>query len=242
MRVFVGTMESGEADFERCKAAIERQNAQGHVTSLHHFVVSGLPEQAAHRRLYEEWNATKGNFDLFLKVDADTELANPFVVSAFVKLFETDTRLTGVQAWLDDYMTSGWIYGLTCVRSCVRISTNVDPLFCDRVDSGHDRVMRGNDICDINLLPAGYHCHSASEAQAFRYGIHRAKKGQTAVRDKVRRAWLEHGRDRIRGMALAGFELASSCPDIDYSAQGFRDALACAAAMYDEFERGWEAK
>ena len=118
----------------------------------------------------------------------------------------------------------------------------MDPLFCDRVDTGHDRVVRGSDVGDVALLPAGYHCHSASEAQAFRYGIHRAKKGQAAVRDKVRRAWLERGRDRVRGMALAGFELASSCPDIDYSAQGFRDALARATAEYDELVRGWEAR
>jgi hypothetical protein len=238
MQVFIGTMESGEADFEQCKAAILGQRH----AKWTHFIVSGLPEAAAHRRLYEEWNAVKADFDLFIKVDADTVLANPFVVEAYVRLFRSDLRLTGVQAWLDDYMTRDLIYGLTCVRNSVRISTDVDPLFCDRVDTGHDRILRGSAVGDPALIPAGRHCHHASKEQAFRYGVHRAKKRQAAVRDKVRTAWISQGRDEVRGMALAGFDLASSCPDVDYGARGFQDAFAEATARYGELSKGWEER
>ena len=234
MKVFIGTLESGEADFHRCLQALRTQELSAN-TTVHHYVVSGLNEQAAHARLYEEWNAAKSEFDLLLKVDADTVLASPGTIQAFIQLFESDPRVTGVQAWLHDYMTAGLIYGLTCVSNRVAISTAVDPLFCDRVDTGHDRIVRGDAIKSLALSPAGFHCHHSSEMQAFRYGLHRAKKGQFSIRERVRNAWHAAGRDRIRGMALLGFEAANVCVDIDYAAPGFKHAFSRACVEIEKF-------
>jgi|LakMenEpi03Aug12_release.lakeMendotaPanAssembly.Ray.scaffolds.fasta_scaffold486934_2 hypothetical protein len=229
MRVFVGTMESGENDWENCKRAISEQKG----VDFHHHVVSGLTEKDAHIALYNEWNLRKGEFDLFLKVDADTVLKHDRVVAAYVDLFKANSRLTGVQAWLHDYMTDGNIFGLTCIRNNVIVTTRRDGLYYDRVDSGHSDILRGDKLPE-DLNPAGLHCHFASEPQAFRYGIHRSLKNQTDIRNRVYSAWKENGRDRLRGMALIGFKFSSECSSYNYSDHDFNQSFSRFSRDYDE--------
>lgn len=217
MKVFVGTMESGEADFPKCLEAINAQ--QGVI--FEHFVVSKLPEQQAHQTLFSKWNSVKADFDLFLKIDGDTVLANHHVIKTYVELFEGNCRLTGVQAWLHDYMTNACIYGLTCLKNTVVVNSNPDKLYCDRVDTNHDQSMRGDELPQL-INPAGFHCHYASEMQAFHYGIHRAKKNQNDIYLKILSAWQNNKTDRIRCLALMGFKLASQCDDFDYTSEQFK--------------------
>lgn len=230
MRVFVGTMESGEGDFELCKQAISQQ-VHPHV---HHFVVSGLREHEAHQRLYEEWEVNRGAYDLFLKVDADTVLAHPNVVSDIVALFKLHPRLTGLQAWLHDYMTNDRIFGLGCMRNTVALTHKTDPLYPDRVDLTHDMTLRG-DALSRSLNPAGNHCHHATDEQAFRYGVHRTLKNQRHVIDQVRRAWRANN-DRTRAFALQGSERALSLRDglkISYRDEEFQAEFANASVEHE---------
>jgi len=233
MKVFVGTMESGEADFPVCVDAIKRQVS----VDLTHFVVSGLPEWDAHQALYTRWNAIKDEYDLFLKVDADTVLNHPYVVAHFAKAFKENPRLTGAQAWLHDYITNDLIYGLTCIRNTVTINVNPDRLYCDRVDTDHDVVLRGNEL-PSELIPAGKHCFYASEVQAFHYGVHRAKKGQLDVRRKIWSAWRRDTQNRKRSLALLGFRLATECEAFDYSSQAFQALYEKALREYDSLLQG----
>jgi hypothetical protein len=231
VKVFIGTLECGEADFSACKRAIASQAD----VVFEHIVVSNQPEREAHINLYSSWIEARSDFDLFLKIDADTVLANDYVLKTYVELFEQNNRLTGVQAWLHDYMTNTNIYGLTCIKNTVTI--NIAPeLYCDRVDSNHDIVIRGDELPTL-LRPAGYHCHYASEKQAFHYGVHRAKKNQVDVRNKIKTAWeLDDRKDRIRGMALLGFEMSASCSEFDYSSNQFQNLYAEAEKKYDSFK------
>lgn len=223
MKVFVGTMESGEADFPACREAIMNQTH----SPTFHYIVSGMTEPEAHRRLYEEWEAAKADFDLFLKVDADTVLAHPNVIAATVALFAANPRLTGTQAWLYDHMTATKIFGLGCMRNTVRLATRTNPLYPDRVDFSHDQVLRGDSLPDA-LNPAGYHCRTVNDAQAFHYGLHRMLKGQADTLARVRTAWLHHG-GRDRALALLGSRRA---PDFkqhlrfNYGDAEFQTALA----------------
>ena len=228
MRVFVGTMESGENDWARCQEAIQKQKG----ADFHHYIVSGLTERDAHIALYDEWNARKKDFDLFLKVDADTVLRHDRVISCYVELFEKEQRLTGVQAWLHDFMTDSKIFGLTCIRNNVSVVTRKDSLYYDRVDSGHDIIVRGDNLPD-SINPAGSHCHFASEIQAFRYGVHRSLKNQQDIRNRVYEAWKSNGRDRVRGMALIGFKFATECRAYNYSDKDFNDS-------FDRFSRDYD--
>jgi hypothetical protein len=202
MRVFVGTMESGEADFDDCQAAIRRQTHK----DVYHFVVSGLPEPEAHAALYEMWERVKSHHDLFLKVDADTVLAHDNVIAEHVALFAANPHLTGTQAWLYDYMTDGKIFGLGCMRNTVTLTKSTNPLYPDRVDEKHDQVLRG-DALPAALNPAGNHCMHPTDRQAFHYGLHRTLKNQHENMDRVRAGWNRQ-RDRARALALLGAQAA----------------------------------
>lgn len=228
MKVFVGTMEHGEGEFEACREAVAKQEG----VEVFHLVVSHLPENVAHERLYTQWNQAKTSHDLFLKVDADTVLAHRGVIKAYADMFEANPRLTGIQAWLQDYMTDQKIYGLTCLRNTVIVSTAVDKLYCDRADTGHDIVLRGDEL-PKKLNPAGTHCSSPTDMQAFHYGFHRGKKNQHDIRNNVLSAWKRYG-DKQRGMALLGFALSAQGPETTYyDTHDFKSAFNKALLDYD---------
>jgi hypothetical protein len=197
--MLVGTLECGEGDFAK---SVESINAQCDI-DVEHIVFSNMDEPSAHHALYSTWNRRKHEFDLFVKVDADIVLSNERVLKTFADVFESNHNITGVQAYLHDYYTDSMIFGITCINRVPVLNDAVDRLYCDRVDSGHNKIVRGNDLPKM-LNPAGYHCHESSELQAFHFGLHRAKKKQHAVKSLVKQAYKQHN-DRRRGLALIGF-------------------------------------
>jgi hypothetical protein len=241
MKIWIGTMESGENDFVACCAAIRNSCLKAlnnsTIEGYEHSIVSGLPEHEAHAKLYELWNEAKTSFDLFLKVDADTVLMHNNVVTDVVMLFKSNARLTGIQAWLYDHMTDGNIYGLSCMRNTVSLSRINDKLHPDRVDlpSTHDVVLRG-DALPRSLIPAGKHCCDANAEQAFRFGIHRALKGQFHIIDRVRIAW-KSSNDVQRGFALLGAKQARELSNglkINYGDEEFKQLFESTKLKYDE--------
>ena len=229
MKIFVGTMEHGEEDFSLCKDAIQSQLG----VEVTHCVVSNLPEKEAHESLFSAWNEAKLDHELFLKVDADTVLSHKNVIKSYVEIFQKNSRVTGVQAWLHDYMTDSLIYGLTCLRNTVNVSTRVDKLYPDRADTGHDVVLRGHALPE-SLIPAGKHCWHSSESQAFRYGFHRGKKNQQDILKNVYLAWEKNGLDRLRGLCLMGFKLSAKYSNVDYSDAEFCEAFEIAKTTYSK--------
>ena len=104
-------------------------------------------------------------------------------------------------------MTDGLINGLNSFSTRVIFNDTQDELYCDRqVDTNHDVVLRGDDL-PAALRPAGFHCHHATERQAFHYGLHRMLKGQQANIDRVTAAW-QRDRDPIRSFVLLGAHAA----------------------------------
>jgi hypothetical protein len=208
MKVFVGTLYSGEGDFSMSATSIAGQQDVD-VTCQ---VISGLPEKNAHNTLWDAWDEAKKEYhDIFVKVDADTVLQHPRVLKNICDLFVSDERLTGIQCWLHDYFTDGMIYGLNCYSRRVVFKRTEDDLFCDRVDTNHDRVLRGGAL-PKELFPAGQHCHRANELQAFHFGLHRQLKKQDNVLHLVKKAW-ERDRDNIRAWALVGAHVAEQFRD-----------------------------
>lgn len=201
-RIFVGTMHAGEGDFLKCLERIQSQ--QGVVVTPH--LISNLPEKDAHNALWRAWNEAKPSHELFVKVDADTVLATDETLLQIWKLFEANPRLTSVQAPLHDYMTDGFINGLNAFNPKVIFNDTRDELYCDRVDTGHDIRIQSSEVPDW-LRPAGYHCHHASDRQAFHYGVHRKLKGQREVMGRVYQAW-QRDKDRVRAFALLGASMA----------------------------------
>lgn len=199
MKIFVGTMYCGENDYAKCVDAIKSQR----LVAVEQVTVSNLPEHDAHNALWKEWRSRQNNYDLFVKVDADTVLKNDMILHTIASLFLANSRLTGVQAPLHDFFTDSHINGLNCFSPKVIFRDTTDPLYCDRVDTGHDIAYREHDL-PVELIPAGYHCSYASNVQAFHFGVHRALKNQRDTLVRVKNAWLNHNHDMSRGYVLAG--------------------------------------
>ena len=204
MKVFVGTLECGEEDFQQCIKAISLQE---NVVVTHH-VINNLPEKEAHNKLWAAWRIAKQDHDVFVKIDADTVLKTNTTLTTICELFKDNSRLTGIQAYLHDHLTSDLIYGLNCFSKKVIFNDTTDELYCDRkIDTGHDIVLRGNQL-PSTLIPAADHCKFASKKQAFHYGVHRALKNQKDIYEKVCNAVkLEYSDARY--FAKKGFECAS---------------------------------
>ena len=230
MKVFVGTMECGENDFDNCSKIIKEQE-NAHIC---HFVVSNMSEHEAHQKLYSVWEQAKNTYELFIKVDADTILSHSNVISEHVKLFTNNPRLTGTQAWLHDYLTDSKIYGLSCIRNTVSFTKCTNHLYPDRVDGKHDIVLRGDQLPN-SLNPAGVHCPNPSDKQAFHYGVHRALKNQTQIISKVYNCWKQYG-DKKRALVLIGAKYSAKFVnnlEFNYTDEKFNKAFIEVMETYE---------
>jgi len=87
------------------------------------------------------------------------------------------------------------------------------------------------------LRPAAFHCHHATDIQAFHLGVHRALKGQHHITEKVRQAWNTH-KDRLRGIAILGARLSSQFNKdrrFNYNDKELIEAFDRAVASYNGF-------
>lgn len=195
-RVFVGTMSSGEAEFDACCEAIASQTGVG----VTHHVISGLRELEAHNGLWRAWAEVRLDHDIFVKVDADTILARSTALMEIAELFR-DPDVTGAQILLHDFFTDGLIAGLNSFSPQVIFRNGTDRLYADRIDTGHKRVLKGEVVA--HLAPIGWHCRQPHPRQAFHFGLHRALKRQDDVIARTAEVWLDRG-DEGREWALAG--------------------------------------
>lgn len=216
-RIFVGTLCCGEGDYDDCVNSVLRQSN----VIVEHVIIRDLPEQEAHNELYVLWTLIKQSFDAFVKVDADTVLAHDNVLASYANMLSDNSRVTGIQAPLHDYFTDDMINGLNCYTPSVVFSSS-PVLYCDRTDTNHDIVLKAKDVVS-ELKPAGYHCHKASDVQAFHFGYHRGLKNQHDVMNRVILAWQKH-KDHKRALAIAGFNAAKTCThNADYSSVEFKE-------------------
>jgi hypothetical protein len=202
-RIFVGTLHSGEAEFDECCQMIaDQEDVQASQT-----VISGKRELEAHNALWDAWNAAKDSFDLFVKVDADTVLVDTQALARIADLFAADADVTGAQILLHDYFTDGSIAGLNAFSPAVTFTPARSRLHSDRVDTNHKTVLRGPAVAALE--PIGYHCRYPHAIQAFHFGVHRGLKRQHDVLHRVAEAWRQY-QDDARGWALAGALTARS--------------------------------
>lgn len=195
-KVFVGTLESGEAEFDLSKKLILEQAG----VAVSHKVISNMQEFDAHQTLWREWESSKTEFDLFVKVDADTILARPTVLFEIAELFD-DPEVSGIQIPLYDYFSCSLIAGLNAFSKNVRFVKPRHKLFADHSDTNHSRILKGSEV--EHLAPAGFHCSNPSPRQSFHYGFRRALKKQDKILQMCANAWI-NTRDEARLWALAG--------------------------------------
>lgn len=201
-KIFVGTMWSGESEFEECCEAISRQKS----VRIDQHIIKDLTEVEAHNALWQAWNSVKSEFDLFAKIDADTILNSEQSLLKVWQLFYNNPRVTGAQVQLHDYFTNDLIAGLNFFTPTVIFNISKKGLTPDRVDVNHDIVLKGESV--KHLAPIGWHCKYPSEVQSFHFGLHRALKKQDQVLLKVAKVW-DVEQDNARSWALTGAIAAS---------------------------------
>lgn len=195
--VFVGTLYSGEAEFDACKSAIQQQEG----VKITHCIISDLPELEAHNKLWKLWNKKRKNFDLFVKIDAETVLMRSTALLEIVELCSKIEGPCSVHIPLHDYYTDKEILGLNAFTCDIEFSLSTNALFADRTQMTPCKRLLGEKVAYLG--PIGYHAQFPNERQAFFYGYHRMLKGQYTIISNVARAWRRHG-GNPRCQALLG--------------------------------------
>jgi hypothetical protein len=168
LRFLILTLSSGENEFDAC---CESVRSQGH--ALHeHRIFKDLSKADAHARLYGTIMESGGDFDLFLKLDADMVLADDRVLSRIATCFDANPELDHLVLGVADWFTDTDMIGVHTFSRRARWRPNPSGLFTDP-----DPVFPGRKIVIRRPRPVVVH-HGADPDpfQAFSFGVHRAMK------------------------------------------------------------------
>jgi len=215
LQVLIGTLYSGEREFDECVEALKAQK----YCYRSHVVIEHLPDNAAHDQLYKQFMQHSGEFDLFLKLDADMVLSDPDKLGAAVSLFEQSPNLDHAVFSVQDWMTSSSIIGIHMYRSRVRWAPRRGQ---PGADSPPELQGQRRHFTRSHPSPLAVHSPNPGPAQAFRYGLRCAIKafqiGPTGIRPVqaithwrlLRRLWRRFDlvRDPRLGLALMAAEHA----------------------------------
>ena len=221
--IFVGTLYSNEAEFKESTLSINNQID----VDVKHEVISNLPEWKAHNLLWKTWEKLKNQFDLFVKIDADTILTRNTALKEVALLFR-NPQITGVQILLHDYFTDDLIAGLNAFSPVVKFKPSKRKLYADHADYNHQTVLKGEHVS--HLAPIGWHCKFPTNYQAFHFGFRRALKKQTGIIEKCAIAYQKY-KDAARLFAIIGAD-SINCRNknnFDYSDKMFH-------RLYQSFE------
>lgn len=228
IKVFVGTMYTIENEIQECINSILKQKN----VEIDHAIVSNLPEKEAHNRLWDHWHSRMNDFDLFVKVDADTVVRSDHAFEVAYNLIK-EKNATGIQAPLLDHLSSNLINGLNFFSTKVSFNVSTSDLYCDRVDIGNTHILR--EYLPDELRPAGDHCPNPSNIQAFHYGLHRQLKNQTRVIGDVYKSFAANFTEP-KMWAIIGSMYASEYKDhigFNYSDKKFNDLFNHALSNID---------
>ena len=192
-RILVLTLYSGENELERGRESLRAQT----LTSWEQRTFSHLPNKEAHEALQAEVMARAGDFDLFLKLDADMVLRHPDALAQVAELFRRHPDTDHLRAVVHDWFCDAPIIGVHVWSSRVRFPASDERLFVDTPP-----VYPGRRLT-LETPPAPFvdHCPDPSPHQAFFFGVHRALKALQAERP-IRR--FSYGLSRGQWQILRG--------------------------------------
>ncbi|MGM0582456.1 MAG: hypothetical protein ACQETL_17390 [Bacteroidota bacterium] len=168
MKILVGTLYSGENEFEECKKSLENQT----YTDWDHFILKNLPNKEAHDRLYKAFMDKSDEYDLFLKLDADMVFSKDNALQVIVDLFKKEPNLDHAVFKVKDWASGLMIIGQHVFSSRAKWEFNDEQLFVD-----HSPQIPGQKINFFGSpSPLVIHSPNPSPFQAFHFGVHRALK------------------------------------------------------------------
>lgn len=169
MKILVGVLYCIENEFSQCISSIKQQLYQDY----DYFIIRGLTNKEAHNALYETFMKNNGDYDLFIKIDADMVLSRPTFFNEVVEYISNNTTIDDLQIAVNDCFTDRLIYGMHVYSSRMRWEKDSEQVFVDWPDKIRS-YKRVNDYTD--LAPAADHCPSPGKLQAFHFGLHKVVK------------------------------------------------------------------
>ena len=220
MRILVGTLYSGEKEFDDCLASIQKQTYK----NFEHLIIRDLANSEAHTRLFNSFLESKDQFTLLIKVDADMVISSDTLFGDIVDKMTQFPNLDVFSIAVIDFFSGQLINGLNTYRNTVTWDYENETMFVDIPVVSPERTNYDQTV----LAPAAVHCKNPSKFQAFHYGVHRGLKSiaqqhstsHWALLEKTWRNFLRTQDVRI-GLAILGAELVYaglvSKEDVDYT-------------------------
>lgn len=208
----VGTMYSGEGDFDRCCESVRTQTYE-----CKQVFITGLPEVEAHAKLYKTFKDSDA--DYLLKLDADMVLRDNTVVDNLVKMMQENNYLR-LTHYVNDFYTNRFMLGIHFFSKEVEWKFDEfkpNYLFPDCLDTIRDKKLKKR-CCKVQKAIAN-HCFYSTKKQAFHFGYHRFLKGKiTVCRDTI--AHLISDDNEILRHACLGIIAANRHKDYDSYSYG----------------------
>ncbi len=206
-KILVGTLFSGENEYAACLEAIRKQSFQ----NFEHMLIENLPELEAHNKLYRAFIDHAEEYELLIKVDADTVLLSEDLFARIVEKFAQNQWLEVMNIGVLDFFTDEMIpAGIQIYRNTVRWDFSKDTVFPDIPIMDPQRYLYDK----TDLAPAATHCQDPSNLQAFHYGVHRGLKSIQKVHStshwkNLQKVWdhFVRSKDVRLGFAILGAEL-----------------------------------
>lgn len=206
-KILVGTLFSGENEYPACLEAIRNQS----FTHFDHMLIENLPELEAHNKLYRSFIDHADEYELLIKVDADTVLLSEDLFARIVDKFAQNQWLEVMNIGVLDFFTDEMIpAGIQIYRNTVRWDFSKDTVFPDIPIMDSQRYLYDT----TELAPAATHCQDPSIPQSFHYGVHRGLKSVQRIHStthwkNLSKVWEKFLRtqDRRLAFAILGAEL-----------------------------------
>ncbi len=167
-RILIGTLYSRENEYDESKRSLIDQT----YSDWRRVVFAHLPNKLAHDYLYKTFMEKGSEFDLFVKLDADTVFRNKSSLNEIVDFFLMREGLDHAVFGLWDWFSDSMIMGLHAFSNRVKWKIGKENLFVDLFPEIPGYRIETKDFPS----PVGIHSPNPSAFQAFHFGVHRALK------------------------------------------------------------------
>jgi len=211
-KILIATLYTGENELPACIESVRKQT----YNRWQHQIFKNLPNKQANNTLYNFFQNHSGDFDLFIRLDADMVFRDKFALEKIVKLFQQYPAMDHAELAVRDCFSNTLIMGLHVYTSQCRWNLDNDKLFVDIEPS----YQREKNIFWKSPAPLVDHAPDPSEFQAFCFGVHRCLKAFQFDRwiidyprailqwNILKNTWknFEYKKDRRLGWAILGAE------------------------------------
>jgi hypothetical protein len=167
-RMLILILDCGENELKGSLGGLQKQIYK----NWQKVIFSNLPNKKAHDTLYTYIMDHADEYDLFVKLDADTILRDEYALENIVKYFNDNSNVDQANFAVHDVMSDQDIMGLLVFTNKAKWNGSNEKLFVDYTPTipGKRLLIWGKPA------PIALHCSNPHLFQAFHYGAHRAIK------------------------------------------------------------------